>query len=115
MTEHNNTVDLIRALANAQGLSLTNLEIVLGLGNGTISRWNKSSPNSDKLVKVADYFHVSTDYLLGRAEEKKPADQTANGLTKERQALIDLAMSCPEDLAKDLLTAMQLFLQNWQR
>lgn len=114
MTEHNTTVDLIRALANARGLSLTNLEITLGLGNGTISRWNKSSPNSDKLVKVADFFHVSTDYLLGR-EEKKPTDQMVNGLTKERQALIDLIMACPEERAKDLLTAMQLFLQNWQR
>ena len=114
MTEHNTTVDLIRALANARGLSLTNLEITLGLGNGTISRWNKSSPNSDKLVKVADFFHVSTDYLLCR-EEKEPADQTVNGLTKERQALIDLIMACPEERAKDLLTAMQLFLQNWQR
>ena len=114
MTEHNTTVDLIRALANAKGLSLTNLEIALGLGNGTISRWNKSSPNSDKLVKVADYFHVSTDYLLCRTEEK-PADQTVNGTSKERQALIDLVMACPEDRAKDLLAAMQLFLQNWQR
>ena len=114
MTEHNTTVDLIRALANARGLSLTNLEIALGLGNGTISRWNKGSPTSDKLVKVADYFHVSTDYLLCR-EEKKPADQTDNRLTKERQALMDLVMACPEELAKDLLTAMQLFLQNWQR
>lgn len=114
MTEHNSTVDLIRALANAKGLSLTNLEIALGLGNGTISRWNKSSPNSDKLVKVADFFHVSTDYLLGRTEEK-PADQTVNGASEERQALIDLVMACPEERAKDLLTAMQLFLQSWQR
>ena len=40
MTEHNTTVDLIRALANARGLSLTNLEIALGLGNGTISLYS---------------------------------------------------------------------------
>ena len=59
-------VDRIRSLANAQGLSLPNLEMRLNLGNGTISRWSKSSPNSDKLLRVADYFHVPVDYLLGR-------------------------------------------------
>lgn len=59
-------VDRIRLLANAQGYSLPTLEMKLNLGNGTISRWNKSSPNSDKLTKVADFFNVSTDYLLGR-------------------------------------------------
>ena len=66
MSNENNIVSRIRALANAQGLSLTNLEIKLNLGNGTISRWSKSAPNSDKLTKVADHFHVTTDYLLGR-------------------------------------------------
>lgn len=59
-------VDRIRILANSRGLSLTSLEVALKLGNGTISRWNKSSPNSDKLTRVADYFHVPVDYLLGR-------------------------------------------------
>ena len=115
MSKQNTIVDRVRSLANAQGYSLTTLEVELGLGNGTISRWSKSAPNTDKLAKVADFFHVSIDYLLGRAEEKNPSDQTVNGLTKERQALIDLIMACPEERAKDLLTAMQLFLQNWQR
>lgn len=59
-------VDRIRELSNKKGMSLPQLEITLGLGNGTISRWKNSSPNTDKLQKVADYFNVSMDYLLGR-------------------------------------------------
>ena len=66
MIEQNNIVGKIRALANKQGLSLPALEAKLNLGNGTISRWNKSAPNTDKLTRVADFFHVSMDYLLGR-------------------------------------------------
>ena len=58
--------DRIKALANQKGMSLPALEAELGFGNGTIVKWDKASPNSDKLAKVADYFHVSTDYLLGR-------------------------------------------------
>lgn len=67
MNNQNNIVDRIRTLANAQGYSLPNLEMKLNLGNGTISRWSKSSPNSDKLMRVADFFNVSIDYLLGRS------------------------------------------------
>lgn len=64
-------VDRIRALANENGMSLPDLEITIGLGNGTISRWKNSSPNTDKLVKVSDYFGVSIDYLLGRETSGK--------------------------------------------
>lgn len=70
MNEERTIVDRIRALANNQGLSLPLLEAKLGLGNGTISRWSKSSPNTDKLSRVADYFHVSVDYLLGRCTDQ---------------------------------------------
>lgn len=59
-------VDRIRVLANERGMSLPDLEIAIGLGNGTISRWKNSSPNTDKLTKVADYLEVSVDFLLGR-------------------------------------------------
>ena len=59
-------VDKIRALANQRDMSLPQLELELGLGNGTISRWRSSSPNTDKLKKIADYFGISMDYLLGR-------------------------------------------------
>lgn len=66
MEERLTTVDRIRALANQKGMSLPALESELGLGNGTISRWAKSSPNTEKISRVADYFHVSVDYLIGR-------------------------------------------------
>lgn len=73
MSQDATIVDKIRALANSKGMSLPILESSLGLGNGTISRWNKGAPNTGKLAKVADYFNVSIDYLLGR-EDKKDVD-----------------------------------------
>jgi len=63
--------DRIRELANKRGMSLPNLESELGFGNGTIVRWDKASPTSEKLSKVADYFNVTIDYLLGREEKKE--------------------------------------------
>lgn len=64
-------VEKIRALAKQHDMNLPQLEIELGLGNGTISRWRNSSPNTDKLKKVADYFKVSIDDLLDREISKK--------------------------------------------
>ncbi|WP_027294897.1 helix-turn-helix domain-containing protein [Robinsoniella sp. KNHs210] len=81
-------VDRIRTLANQRDMSLPNLESELGLGNGTISRWKNSSPNTDKLSKVADYFDVSVDYLLGREltakDEKDIAKDLSNIMGKIR-------------------------------
>ena len=68
-------VDRIRTLANQRDMSLPQLEVKLGLGNGTISRWKTSSPNTDKLQKIADYFNVSMDYLLGRDVQLTARDE----------------------------------------
>ena len=41
---------------------------------------NKSSPPKDILEKLADYFHVSTDYILGRNEKSPLAVQGGRGV-----------------------------------
>lgn len=63
-------VGRIQLLCKNKGTNQSGLERDLGFGKGTISKWDKSSPSSDKLQKVADYFHVSVDYLLGREEKQ---------------------------------------------
>lgn len=87
------TVDRIRTLANAQGLSLPTLEVKLSLGNGTISRWSKSAPNTDKLSRVADFFHVSLDYLLGREQKENSPSELV--LTEGEMDLIKLFRQIP--------------------
>lgn len=59
-------LDRIKALCDAKGETLASLERKLDFGNGTIRRWGETTPSGDKLVKVADYFNVSVDYLLNR-------------------------------------------------
>lgn len=54
----------IKSLADAEGISLPVLESKLGFGNSTIVKWDKSTPNAEKLNKVAKYFNVTMDYLL---------------------------------------------------
>lgn len=49
-----------------------------------------TSPSSDKLSRIADYFDCSVDYLLGRDEQKeKPTPKEGSGLTDDQRYLID--------------------------
>ncbi len=46
------------------------LDREIGLTRGSITNWRlgKAKPSADALTKIADYFHVSVDYLLGRTD-----------------------------------------------
>lgn len=59
-------LERVKYLANKQKISLKELALKLGMGESAIYKWDKSAPSTDNLKKVADYFGVSTDYLLGR-------------------------------------------------
>lgn len=62
-------VENIRCLCRERGTSVCELEKVAGLGNGTIGRWNRSSPRVDSLQRVADYFGISISDLLRESNE----------------------------------------------
>lgn len=62
------TFEKIKELADKQGISLNMLEENLGFSRNTIYNMKKSTPNVERVSKIADYFKVSTDYLLGRTE-----------------------------------------------
>ena len=56
--------DSIKALCKANGISMNQLETDLHFGKGYISKLDKSTPNTIKIQKIADYFEVSVDYLM---------------------------------------------------
>lgn len=66
------TFDRVKKLADRQKISIVELEEKLGFGRNSLYSWKTKTPNGDRLKKVADYFGVSTDYLLGRTENPEP-------------------------------------------
>lgn len=89
-------VDRIRALANAKGLSLTNLERAVGLGNGTIGKWKKQSPSCDKAKLVADYLETTIDYLLTGKETPDSSISYPTVLTENEREMLDYFRALPE-------------------
>ena len=61
--------DRLKTLADKQGLSVNDVERRIGLGRNTLYSWKKKIPSWNNLIKVADFFHVSTDFLLGRSTD----------------------------------------------
>lgn len=57
----------LKELRNAQNLNQVQLGNILGVSKQCISNWenNNIQPSIDMLVKIAEYFGVTTDYLLG--------------------------------------------------
>lgn len=51
----------------------------LGISQNTLSYWERGEyqPDNEMLTKIADYFNVSTDYLLGRCDTRRPGDVAA--------------------------------------
>lgn len=48
----------------------------LGISSGAVTEWKKGRvPRHDILVKIANYFGVSVDYLLGKTDEPAPATE----------------------------------------
>ncbi|MFW8620858.1 helix-turn-helix domain-containing protein [Enterococcus thailandicus] len=70
-----NTYEIIKELAKEKKLSIRQLEINFGYSNGYLAKWKTNTPNSDELKRIADYFNVSVDYLLGREEKASLAEK----------------------------------------
>lgn len=77
------TFERVRELAKKQGLSINQLEDKLSFGKNSLYGLKKSNPNSKIIEKIADYFNVSTDYLLGRTDNPKIASDEVAGYTTE--------------------------------
>ncbi|EAF4220029.1 XRE family transcriptional regulator [Listeria monocytogenes] len=60
--------DRVKELCKKRGIPVSKLESDVGFGKNSIYSWKQNNPSSDKLQKIADYFNVSTDYLLGRTD-----------------------------------------------
>lgn len=69
-------VSRVKTLCDERKVTFAEVEREIGISNGQIRRWDNVSPKSATLQKVADYFDVSTDYLLGRTDKKRYYDLT---------------------------------------
>ena len=84
--------DRIKELSEKRGISVQKAATEIGFSENLFYQWKTSSPKSDRLQKVADYFNVSTDYLLGRTESEVNKNSSIKQ-TDDLDEMLDNAMS----------------------
>jgi len=62
----------LKEIREEKGLSQRELAKLLNIDKSTVAKYEtgERSPDADMIVKLADFFDVSTDFLLGRKEYK---------------------------------------------
>lgn len=62
----------LKELRESQGMTQSNLAILLNVSRQSVGGYENDGvePGIDIIVKIADIFNVSTDFLLCRTEEK---------------------------------------------
>ena len=80
----------IRELRKEKGITQEQLADAVNVKKYTIGDWerNRTEPNITTLVAMADYFEVSTDYLLGRSDDTGLVQANANLTPDEEEVLM---------------------------
>ena len=76
----------LKELRIKKGVSQDNLADQLEIPRGTLSHWETDgsrSPRTNRLEKIATFFGVSVDYLLGRSDQKDLSESAEHVLYKE--------------------------------
>lgn len=100
--------EILRVLRDEKGLTLKQMGEILGVSHMTYQRYEKNDTDvsTDMLVKLADFYGVSADYLLGRTDIKamagtSPAEQL--DVTAAEQEIIRRYTEFPEEVRLLLL------------
>ena len=104
-----NIYDRIKELANSQGISINKLEEQLGFARGYLYTWKRKVPGFDKVQKVADFFNISTDYLIGRDIQSKTNSDlnSIGGLFRKATHEYNLSQKEQEELQDDVTKYLQ--------
>lgn len=66
--------DVFLSLCKENGISVSKAAEDIGLNRAAVAKWKKGSvPVGSTLRKFADYFNVTTDYLLTGEQKEKPS------------------------------------------
>ena len=97
-------VDRIKQLSEEKGLNIKQLEVSLGFANGSIRRWDQSSPSADKLYKIANFLNTTCEYLLTGKKE-------STSISSEDIDWLRLIHSLPADVRLEIKGEMKGYLK----
>ena len=66
----------IHSLCKSRNITITKMCEDIGISTSLVRKWkNSSSPSIDKVKSIAEYFNVSSDYLIGLSDVEENSDK----------------------------------------
>ena len=97
----------LQQLRKSRGLTQDDLAEILGISLSSYQKYERDaiSPSYETLCKIADFYHVTTDYLLGR----EPATDTFDmlQLPEDQKSVMERYASFPDDVRAIVLDAIK--------
>lgn len=90
----------------------------LGISSGSITSWKQGKvPHHRTLLKLANYFNVTTDYLLGNTDRPAIEEQRANDepLTEQEKTLLRMFRETSEEGRFEIIAAVVNIAKNKEK
>lgn len=108
--------ETLKKLRKDKNLTQTELADLFGYSHVAVVKWENGTrePDFATLIKLADYFEVTTDYLLGREKEKQSAHiaRTAPKIeelpTVEQNSIVDVKKNSKINIINAIIGVMKL-------
>jgi len=111
------TKQKVEILCEIYKINISTVEKAIGISGGAIAKWDQSTPKSNTLLKLAQYFHVTPESLIDQSdnvvssgeEGDRPDDKKAEIIN-----LLDLLNLSDDalDMAKDMLVSIKKNVDN---
>ena len=109
----------LKEIRNEYQYSQLKLSEQLGVSRSAVAMWESGSsqPDNDMLLRIADIFGVSPDYLLGKKDIKKAPTQSADAITFDdfTYAMHNEAKDLTPENNQKLLDLAQFFKEQQQK
>lgn len=105
--------EIYQKLLDEKGIKNADISRATGISNMTLSDWKngKSTPKQDKLMKIADYFGVTVDYLVTGNEKEIPNAV----LTDDFAMLIELYNSSNADGQSRIMEYAKMIAKEYKK
>lgn len=108
----------LKELREERNLSQLDVANAIGTSQTNIGRWekDKNEPSSGYIIKLANFFGVTTDFLLGREDDFGNVSVNANAdLTAEEKTMLELFNKLPEVRRRTVIDTMRFMVESNDR
>ena len=104
-------------LRKKRGLSQEDLAITLGVSRQAVSKWEtgEAKPDTDKVIALAEYFEVTTDWLLRDIELQSAPAPPPGGVPSVKEMLRGAPMLLNLTIGGNVFGAALMLYDLWQQ